>query len=405
MTVIIKGDKIDIVVKLTGQSEKSENNRRAKVKRVITLLLSLALVFSVTGCNKSSAETNGNIIEEEVYTAVEVKSVVPNTLYLDNTLSAKVFAEKDVFVTTTFSGKVENVRVKVGDKVNKDDILFTMNKDDINKQIDQAKLGYESAKVSYELTVSQIDQAKKSLERIEELYKQGAASEQQLEQARLAASDTSLEAAKKGVEQAQLAYSQTLDMAKNAVVKAPISGTISTVNVEVGEYATPSQPPISIFDDESISLQFGVPQNIINKITVGSEVNVEIKSAGINTTAKIDSISTSADPMTNLYNVKVFMENDGSIKPGMFAKVTLKTDKRENVLAVDSEAIIEREGKYIVYIADGDKAIEKEVTTGLDTGDYIEILTGLNEGDKVIVKGQSYVSNEGKIKVVKDGAN
>ena len=208
------------------------------MKKVLTLLLITVFIF--TGCT-AGQETKVN--EEEAYTAVEVETLMPMDLYIENLMTGKVFADKDVFVIPLMAGKVERVNVKVGDKVEKDDVLFVMDKDDIEKQVNQAYAAYEAAKAGFEVSAAQIQSAKDNLERIKKLYEEGAVPETQYEQAKLAASDESLEAARMGVEQARVAYSNAASMLENAEVKAPISGVISSVNIVEGEYATSSNPP------------------------------------------------------------------------------------------------------------------------------------------------------------------
>ncbi|HQK53569.1 MAG TPA: efflux RND transporter periplasmic adaptor subunit [Sedimentibacter sp.] len=366
------------------------------MKKVLTILLITVFIF--TGCT-AGQETKVN--EEEAYTAVEVETLMPMDLYIENLMTGKVFADKDVFVIPLMAGKVERVNVKVGDKVEKDDVLFVMDKDDIEKQVNQAYAAYEAAKAGFEVSAAQIQSAKDNLERIKKLYEEGAVPETQYEQAKLAASDESLEAARMGVEQARVAYSNAASMLKNAEVKAPISGVISSVNIVEGEYATSSNPPVTIVDSDSVTIEFGISASLVNKVKAGDKTLVEISSAGYKNEAVINSVSSSADIMTNLYTVSIVLENDGAIKPGMFAKVYLKTDNIANALAVRAEAVKEREDKKYVFVAEDNSAIEKEVTTGLDTGAYIEIKTGLSEGDKVIVKGQDYISHGSKIKVVR----
>ncbi len=366
------------------------------MKRILTLLLITVFIF--TGCT-TGQETNLN--EEEAYTAVEVETLKPMDLYIENLMTAKVFADKDVFVIPMMAGKVEKINVSVGDKVQKDDVLFVMDKDDISKQVNQALAAYEAAKAGFDVSASQIQSAKDNLERIQKLYEEGAVPETQYEQAKLAASDNALEAAMKGVEQARVAYSNAASMLKNAEVKSPISGVVSNVNIVEGEFATSSNPPITIVDSDSITIEFGAASSIVNKINKGDVVDVKINSANYRNEAIINSVSSSADMMTNLYTVSIVLENDGTIKPGMFAKVYLKTDKIDNAFVVKTEAVKERDNKKFVFVADGENTVEKEVTTGLDTGSYIEIKSGLSEGDKVIVKGQDYISNGSKIKVVR----
>lgn len=364
------------------------------MKNFLTLLLVVAIVL--TGCSQNVA-----VVEEEAYTAVEVETLKSMELFIENIMTAKAFADKDVFVIPLMAGKVEKINVKVGDRVNKNDVLFVMDKDDISKQVNQAYTAYEAAKAGYDVNSAQIQSAKDNFERVKKLYEEGAIPETQYEQAKLAASDEALEAAKMGVEQARVAYTNAASMLNNAQVKAPISGVISNVNIVEGEYATSGNPPITIVDSESITIEFGVPGNLVNKINKDDVVIVEISSAGYIKEAVINSVSTSADIMTNLYNVSIVIENDGLIKPGMFAKVYLNTDRIENTLAVKTEAIKEKDDIKYVFVADGEAAVEKVVTTGLDTGAYTEIKSGLSEGDKVIVKGQDYITDGSKIKVVR----
>lgn len=378
------------------KTDRSVEILEGNLKKILTLLLITAFIF--TGCQ---AGQKTNVIEEEAYTAVEAETLKPMNLYIENLMTAKVFADKDVYVVPLMAGKVEKINVSIGDNVQKDDVLFVMDKDDIQKQVNQAYAAYEAAKAGFDVSAAQIQSAKDNLDRVEKLYEEGAVPETQYEQAKLAASDESLEAARMGVEQARVAYTNAASMLKNAEVKAPISGVVSSINVVEGEYATSSNPPITIVDSDSITIEFGVSSSIVNKIKKGDEVEVEISSSNYKNEAVINSISSSADIMTNLYTVSIVLENDGTIKPGMFAKVYLKTDKIDNVLAVKTEAVKETEDKKIVFVVDGESAVEKEVTTGLDTGAYIEIKTGLSEGDKVIVKGQDYISDGSKIKVVR----
>ena len=366
------------------------------MKRVLTLLL--IIVFVLVGC---SAGQEANISEEEAYTPVEVETIKPMELYIENLMTAKVYADKDVFVIPLIAGKVEKINVGVGDRVEKDEVLFTMDKDDIQKQVNQAYAAYEAAKAGFDVNATQIQSAKDNLERIEKLYQEGAVPETQYEQAKLAASDESLEAARMGVEQARVAYSNAASMLENAEVKAPISGVVSSVNIVEGEYVTSSNPPVTIVDSDSVTIEFGIAASFVNKVKAGDAALVEISSAGYKNEAVINSVSSSADTITNLYTVSIVLENDGTIKPGMFAKVYLQTDNIDNTFAVRAEAVKERDDKQFVFVAEGEDAALKEVTTGLDTGDYIEIKTGLSEGDKVIVKGQDYISHGSKIKVVR----
>lgn len=368
---------------------------------VVILLLSIGVLV---GCGSDNKDTEGNSVKkEENYTPVNVEDVKKKTLFNVSTFSGKIKADKEVMILPKIVGKVESIKGEVGDKVNKGDILFTLEKDDIQKKVKQAKVAYEGAKANFELTKEKIDNAQKNFQRTKELYEQGAATKAQYEQAKIAASNNSLEAAKTQVEQAKVTYQQALDAIDNTNISSPISGVISMVNIEEGEFATNTQPSMTIVNANKVYVEINVTEDIINEIYKGMEVNIDIPSVPLkDVTGKINTVSPSVNQRTQLYPVKIYVDNEnGKIKPGMFSKVDIKTNVREDVISVKSEAVVKDEGEDIIYIVEENRAVRRKVKTGLDTGEYIEIVEGVNEGEKVIVKGQNYTDEGEKVKIIR----
>jgi len=366
------------------------------VKKIIIAVLVVIMAVSLAGCGQEAVEE-----EKETYIAVEVESAQKQDIYVENIFSGNVYADKDVYVMPKIVGKVEEVRVSIGDLVAKDDVLFILNEDDIQNQVDQARAAYNTALANYERTKEQIESAKDAFTRTEELYEQGAVSKAEYDQAKLAASDKSLQTVQAQVNQARVGYNQALDALDNAEVKAPIGGTITSINIEKGEYATNSSPSVVIMDMENVKIVVNVTENIINKIYSGKEVTVEIDAVELETEAEIESVSDSVNPQTGLYEVKIRLSNENNIKSGMFASVVIPTDIRENVIAVPSQAVLEKDDSKVIYTAEGDKAVENIIETGLDVGDRLEITAGISQGDQVIIKGQDYISDGTTIKVVR----
>ncbi len=366
-------------------------------RKHILIILTLALALALTACGgKAEVEE-----VEESYIAVEIETVDRNELYIENTFSGKVFADKDVSVNPMVMAEVEEVKVKVGDSVEKDQLLFILDGENIQNQVDQAYAAYSGALASYEMTKEQITMAKDSFARTKELYAEGVVSKAQYDQAELAASDKPLEAASKGLDQARLGYNQAMDALDNIDVKAPISGTVTAVNIEAGEMASNGQAAVIIMDLDSVVIEINVPENIVNKIYEGQKVNLQVESADIDAEAVILSVSDSVDMMNNLYPVKISAENNGKVKAGMFAQVTVNTDLREDVISVPGDAVLEKDGNSIVYVESEGVVFERIVETGLDTGYMVEIISGLEDGEKIITKGQNYISDGIKVKVVR----
>ena len=402
--------------------------------KIVILLVALMAVGLPTGCSASKPATT----VAEKYIPVEVEAAAKKTLINTAILSGKVSSDTDVSVIPKIPGKVESVKVKVGDLVNKGAVLFTLDATDIQKQVGMMRATLQLAEAGYQKSKEQWDTGKTSLERTKAiasekianarqnaantkaLYDAGAVAKVQLDQAELGlkeleatyasqldqlegqTSDSTLQLAGAQLNQAQVGYNQALEALNNATVTAPVDGIVSQVNVAVGNMASNAQPAMSLTNPKTLYSSLSVAENLVNRLTKGKTVKVTVPSVSEGSlVGEIANISPSSDPRTQLYPIKISMENpSGLIKPGMFAKVELTIEEKADVMAINSEAVILKNEKTIVYVVEGDKAVAKEVVTGLDTGVDIEILKGLNLNDKVIIKGQTLVDEGHKVKIV-----
>lgn len=399
-------------------------------KRNVLLLVLLLTMTVLVACGEKEV-VEGEKTED--YIAVEIGQVVEDSIGNSRKLSGKVVANEEVMVTPKVGGVVETINVKLGDFVKKDSVLFVLEQDDISKNVDQAQASLnlaqksidqannslQTAVVNYELTKEKIDKTLIDLERTRELYEEGAVSKSQLEQAELAASPNQLEVAQKQVDQARIAvglseeqynqanigHSQSLDGLDNAVVRAPMDGIISELNVKRGQIAGAGQVAATIVDMNSIYLKVDVVENVINKLKIGQSVGIKIPAAfNEETTSTISYISSTADGKSNLYSIRVYLDNlEKDIRPGMNGEISLSVDEIKSALIIDSRAVLDRDGEKIVYILEDDRVVERVVSLGIDAGDYVQIEEGLKKGEQVIVKGQHYVEDGGKVKVVQGG--
>jgi RND family efflux transporter MFP subunit len=372
--------------------------------RLLAAVLGVGLILLTGGCGSQKAAATS---VEEKYIPVEVLPAKIQTLDEKTNFNGKINSDQTLNLVPKMPGKVTSVHVQVGDKVSAGTVLFTLDAVDLQKAVDQAAIGVSSAETRYQQAKEQIDLAKTNLERQKQLYEAGAISKVQLEQAESQASDTSLQLAQIGVDQANLGLQQAQEALSNAVVTAPAEGTVTSVNVKTGEMASSAQPAVTMTQLSSLYVDISVPENIVNSLQLGQEAKVTIDSADVkDLTGKVSSIAPAADARTMLYAIKLAIANpEGKIKPGMFAKVEINTESRPNVLAVNSEAIVTKNGKLFVYVVENEAAVEKEVTTGLDTGAMVEVTKGLNPEEQVIIKGQTLVDQGSKVKIVGGSAS
>lgn len=398
-----------------------------KKRKYFIITATLILAMAITACSGNKTEE----VEVENYTPVEICTTQSRDINNEVTFNGKILANEEIFVIPKAAGIVTAVNFKLGDKVNKGDILFTIEKGDISnsvaqasngvslaqKGVAQAKNGLESAKINYDLNKEKIENAILNYERTKELYEQGAVSKSQLEQAEIGANEKNLDALQASVTQAEIAYQQSLnqltqaqisyeqavDGLDNTKVEAPMTGILSVLNVKQGQIAGSGQQAASIVDVSQVYIQLSVVESVVNDIHEGDEIKLEVPSASSDEIiSTVSYVSPSADPMNKLYTIKSYIDNpEFKIRPGMSAKATISLESAENAIVIPSNAIINRGDKNFVFVVEDDRAIEREIKTGIDTGEFVEVLSGLEFDENIIIEGQFYVSDGSKVKVVR----
>ncbi len=402
-------------------------------KKHFILLAALVMAISValTACSEQAEEEE--VVEEENYTPVEVCTTESRDINYEVSFSGTILPNEEIFVVPKAAGTVTAVNFELGDNVNKGDVLFTIEKDDISNSVAQAKNGVslaqkgvaqaenalESAKINYDLNKEKIESAILNYERVETLYNVGAASKAELEQAEIGANEKNLDALQSSVTQAEIALDQSLNQLTqaqlsyeqassgldNTSVKAPMTGILSALNVKAGQIAATGQQAATIVDVSRVYVEINVVENIVNDIKEGDNIQLDIPSASLSDiTSTVSYVSPSADPMNKLYTVKSYVDNTNSlIRPGMNANATIVLESSQDAVVIPSNSIINKDDKQFVYVVEDDIAVEKEIQIGIDTGEYAEIISGLNFDESIITTGQFYVSDGARVKVVVRG--
>lgn len=202
------------------------------------------------------------------------------------------------------------------------------------------------------------------------------------------------ETAAAGVASAKAAYDMAANSLANTIVRAPISGYVTSTNVTVGEMVQAGSPMVTIINTNSMDIKLKVTESVVSTIVPGAQAQISVKSAGIeNIEGNVATVSPSKDSVTGLFEVTINVPNaDGVLKGGMFADVTIVTEKYDDMLCVPTKAIITENDKSYIYVANGGNAVKKEVTLGVSDEENTQILTGVAEGESVVVKGKEYIT-------------
>ena len=367
-------------------------------KRILAALLAGAMVLCA-GCGKEE-ETEE---ESSNSTAVEVTDVTSGAMSSEYTLNGKIAAVNEVQVFPLLAGQVQTLNVSEGDTVSKGQTLFTVDTSTVtatDRAIESAKVGVEQA----ELAVSNT----------EALLEAGAAAEQDLTKAKQA-----LTQAQAGVAQAEAQQSASLaqiqasmdqinKQASLGTVTAPCSGTVTAVNVDRGGMASSAQPSVVIAENGAVEVQVSVAEDVFTGIKVGDTASVTVSAVSKESmNGTVSTLPAAANAQTNLYDVSVSLPSGTKPPIGAFATVTFYTDRRASTISVPTESILtgNNNEQYVFTVnADGTAATRVTVTTGLVTKDSTEIVSGLKAGDRVVTKGQSYLSDGAAVHVVTSDA-
>jgi RND family efflux transporter MFP subunit len=351
-----------------------------KKKKISIAAASAVVVIAIVAFVAHSRAGNDKS-ETAVTTAVVEKRDMGSLVQATGIIKPKVGAE--VKVGARITGKVEHLYANIGDRVKKGQILVRLEQDDLKARADQAEAAYLEAKAAF-------DKAKLDLERDTPLAKQGYIAQQNIDVLQNVYDMANARVLKAKADQdyakAQLSY---------ATITAPISGTIASVTTQQGEtVAAGLNAPtfITIIDLNKLEVNAYIDETDVGKISVGQDALFTVDTfADKDFKGKVTAIYPRAVLQENVVNyiTLISIENsEGKLKPDMTANVTITLKKKKGVLAIPGTAVVREGGKkYVTLQAKDGKATRREVKTGWKEGTYLEITSGLKEGETVLISG------------------
>ena len=381
-------------------------------KRILAALLAASMALCA-GCGSQSDDTAEDD-QTPSGTAVEVTEVTQGAMSTEYSVNGKVDADNEVQVFPMLAGQVLTLSVSEGDKVSKGQTLLSVDTSTVTSTMSSLRESYNATKTATDKAIENaqisVQQAQLAVENTEALLEAGAAAEQDLTKAK-----QGLEQAQAGVAQAraqqaaslaqiQASMDQINKQASLGTVTAPCAGTVTTVNVVQGGMASSAQPAVVIAEDSRVKIKASVSEDVFAGLHVGDSAGVQISVLSDEVkTAKILSLPAAANQQTNLYDVSVSVPDGSDPAIGSFATVIFYTDRRENTLSVPTECVLTgNDNERYLFTVDEGGTTAKRVTveTGLVGKTQTEITSGLTVGDRVVTKGQSYLSDGSAVRVV-----
>lgn len=354
-------------------------------KRVLLGISAFSLLITAAACggaHEKAAGPSAPLSPVKASLAKAEAREIPRTMELYGTVAAG----KTVAVSSRVMASVSAVHVKAGDAVAEGQVLLDIDPQTAQGQESQAKGALAQAKAALAL-------AERNYQRFQNLHKTGAASELELDMARM-----QFEQAKGAVQQGEGAVAAASSVARESKVVAPFAGRVASRMVEPGDLAAPGRPLVMIQSESGRNLVLSVPESAVisSGLTTGKTLSIRIDSRPElkEFPGKVVEMSPGADPASHTFLVKVELPS-GNVPTGVTGRAYLQTGSRKAIL-VPASAVLTQGGMQLVAIRDDSgKARTRAVTTGqTEMSGMVEVLSGLT-GSESVLTGLALVPHDG----------
>jgi len=339
-------------------------------------LIGVLAVLLVSACGNTDEATNATIEKPEKVVPVMIEVVAPVDLVEHFTLPAGLEAWEDLVLSAEIAGPVLKINFAEGEQVEEGQVLL---------EIDSETLESNLARDQQNYAVS-----KRKLDRYRQLSKEGLVSDQDLDEV-----ENSLIAAEMALRATRLRLAKCYPA-------APVSGTVDLHYIKRGEYVDPGKPLIRLVQVDKLKAIADVPEKDVPYLQIGQEV--EIVPAIINDriattlTGKIEHIAYAADENTRTYRTKIVIDNSsGELRPGMIVRARFVRQRLQQVVAVPLYTVLDRDGEKLVFVDQNGLAKQQQVGIGSSVDQRVVITSGLEVGQRLIVKGQQLLIDGAKI--------
>lgn len=347
---------------------------------------------------------------------VHTQTVVRRPMYGEITLFGQIQANARINIVNKYAGVVDAVNVDLGQRVQAGDVLLTQRLDDAEAEMLKTQARYREAganaatyDVAYRADLERYEAdyklAQLNAERYERLYKLGAVSQsdrdamqQNLVNKKALYEELALQRSYDGIpsqvyRQEQIAerryqeYIIAQNKYRDMIFCAPRNGVIIYRNAEAGGYLPAGTKLLTLLDDSSYTVDCDIPEADVASVMEGAQIELMIESLGEFCRGRVVYVSPARSVESNKFFLRVRLEETpAAMKAGLFAKGSLRLLQKPDAVYVDKTVLTDRNGKHFVYVlSDGNKAEQRAVVLGVSNSRSVEIVKGLQEGDKLIV--------------------
>lgn len=397
--------------------------------KVYSLLGLLALVGGATYIYKTKPAWLGSVAQaragapakdkkqEKEVTPVELAVAKRSEISSFLTSTANLRALRDVAVSTQTEGVVQKVLAEEGDFVKDGQVLCALDETQLQIRLEltaeklaQAKLQMERARIRQEKALAQIGHTQAELSRYEKAAKEGLVSDKEVatyrykldelnHDQRAAVFETKELQHRTSELEAEISQSK-LDIARTQI-RAPFAGFVTLRSVNIGQRVRAMDALFNVGAFSPLYAEVHLSERDTRSVRPSQSATVRLGSDdAISVQGRVERISPIVDQSSGTVKVTVALEPKPGFRPGAFVRVDIRTDTKSDAILIPKRAIIEEDGQNYVYIAAKDTANRTKVQLGYQNEGMIEIRSGVNPGQSVVVAGQGALKEGAKIKVL-----
>jgi len=339
----------------------------------ITIVMA-SLASMMSGCNVGEARS-GDSIQLATSMPLPVAVVQPRNedIFATYLTTTSIASDADAPIPARVAGEVVEILVEEGDEVHAGQVLARLDGERLFLQLKQAKANLEKTTREYQ--------------RFTKLQKRGLVSAAAVDAMRY-----DMDSLQANFELKQLFYDYTM-------IRASIKGVVSSRDIKLGQHIKEADITFRITETSQLLAYLRIPQNELAKFSAGIVANVRFDAMpGQIFSAVIARISPTIDARNGTFRATALIENDAKLlAPGMFGRFEIAYEKRANALVVPATAILEEDDQHIVYVVSDGTAVRKAIEIGIEQDGNVEVLSGLDGQERIIVSGQSSLRNGSKV--------
>lgn len=332
---------------------------------------------------------------------VEVGTVTRAQIAQELTVVGNLIGETTVSVAPRAAGRLQQVYVRLGDRVTRGQRIATIEDFELVEQIKQQEAAQQVSQATIRQREADLSLAKTNLDRSNSLFERQLIAKQVLDdnEARYQSAQAQLDLARAQAQQSKARLDELNINLSNTIITSPVNGFIARRLVDPGASVGQNAPVVEVVDISRVRMIANVVEKDLKPLHPGDVTRVEVDAfPGETFTGRIARVSPVLDPQTRTAPIEVEIPNPTfRLKPGMYARVRITLDTLEDALVVPATALVDLGGRRGVFQPLNEVAVFRMVQVGTEQRDIVEILGGLTEGAQVITTGSGQLRDGDRI--------